>query len=152
MTYECERIEQSAQPTLVVRRRSAVERLPEVLGPAWGLVMARAAEVGAEPVGAPFAAFFNTNMQDLDVAIGFVVDRVVAGADEVEAGEIPAGEAVQCMHVGPFDRLGEAYAAVRSWMGERGLEHAGPAFEHYLDDPAETPIEQVRTLIVIPVR
>ena len=152
MTYECERIEQSAQPTLVVRRRRAVERLPEVLGPAWGLVMARAADVGAEPVGAPFAAFFNTDMQDLDVAIGFVVDRVVAGAGEVEAGEIPAGTAVQCMHVGPFDRLGEAYAAVRSWMGERGLEHAGPAFEHYLDDPDDTPIEQVRTLIVIPVR
>ena len=97
MPYECECIEQSAQPTLVVRRRSAIERLPQVLGHAWGVVMARAAGVGAEPVGSPFAA-------------------------------------------------------MRAWMDEHGLEHAGPACEHCLDDPAETPIEQVRTLIVIPVR
>jgi len=152
MAYECERIELEAQPTLVVRRRAAVERLPEALGPAWGAVMACAARSGAEPIGAPFAAFHNTDMQDLDVEIGFAFERAVEGAGEVEAGEIPAGTAVRCVHVGPFDQLGAAYTAMRAWMAEHGLEHAGPAFEHYLDDPADTPIERVRTLIVIPVR
>jgi len=152
MAYECERIEVEAQPTLVVRRRAAVERLPEVLGPAWGAVMACAARSGAEPVGAPFAAFHNTDMQDLDVEIGFAFERTLAGEGEVEPGEIPAGSAVQCVHVGSFDQLGAAYAALSLWTAEHGLEHAGPAFEHYLDDPADTPTEQVRTLIVIPVR
>jgi len=152
MAHECERIELETQPTLVVSRRASIERLPEVLGPAWGVVMACAARSGAEPVGAPFAAFHNMDMHDLDVEIGSVFERAVAGAGDVEPGEIPAGTAVQCVHVGPFDQLGAAYAAMRAWMAEHGLEHAGPAFEHYLDDPSDTPIERVRTLIVIPVR
>ncbi len=100
MTYECELIEQTERPTLAVRRRSPVERLPQVLGQGSGEVMAVAAPAGAAPVGAPFAA----------------------------------------------------YEAMWAWLSERDLEHVGPVYEHDLDDPADTPIEQVRTLIVIPVR
>lgn len=152
MTYVCEIVEASAQPTLVVRKRSSFERMPQVLGEGWGEVMAVAAVAGAEPVGSPFAAFHTMDRNDFDLEVGFVFDRPVQGAGEVTAGEIPAGSKLQCTHVGPFDQLGAAYAAMHAWMADRGLEHDGPSYEHYLDDPADTPIDEVRTLIVIPVR
>jgi effector-binding domain-containing protein len=152
MSNRFELIDQAAQPTLVVRRRAAVEQLPRVLGPAWGAVMACAGKVGAAPAEAPFAAFHNTDMQDLDVEIGFAFDRPLQGEGEVQASEIPAGRAVQCMHVGPFQQLGATYAAMHAWMAQQGLQHAGPSYEHYLDDPADTPMERVRTRVVIPVR
>jgi effector-binding domain-containing protein len=152
MTYECTRVELASQPTLVVRRRTAIEALPRELGRAWGEVMAVAQRSGVEPVGAPFAAFHNRDMQDLDVEMGFVFEHAVEGAGEVVPGDIPAGTAVQCAHVGPFDRLHDAYEALWAWLADHGLEHVGPAYEHYLDDPAEVPIERVRTLIVVRVR
>lgn len=152
MSYECEIVEASSQPMLVVRRRSSFEQMPQVLGQGWVEVMAVAAAAGAEPVGSPFAAFHTMDRSDFDLEIGFVFDRPVDGSGEVTAGEIPAAKTVHCTHTGPFDQLGAAYTAMHAWMADRGLEHDGPAYEYYLDDPADTPIEEVRTLIVIPVR
>lgn len=57
MTYQCVLVERQARPTLSVRTRAAVERLPQVLGPAWGQVMACAGKAGAMPSDAPFVAY-----------------------------------------------------------------------------------------------
>jgi len=62
-----------------------------------------------------------------------------------------AGRAVQCLHVGPYDRIGAAYDAVTAWMAERGLQHAGPPREFYLNDPQEAPPGELRTRVVVPV-
>lgn len=151
MVPRCELVDLVARPTLAVRRRAPVERLPQVLGPAWALVMACAGKAGAVPVDAPFVAYQSMDMRDLDLEIGFVFERPLAGDGDVLAGEIPAGEAVQCVHVGPYDQLGATYGAMRGWMVERGLRHAGPAREFYLDDPQDTPPAELRTLVLLPV-
>ena len=152
MAYQCELVDEGARPTLVVRTRAPVERLPQVLGPAWGAVIARAGKVGAAPSDAPFVAYHDMDMQDLDLEIGFTFARPLAGAGDVHAGETPAGKAVQCLHVGPYDQLGAAYQALEAWVAEHGLQHAGPAYEFYLDDPQEVPPDQLRTREVLPVR
>lgn len=152
MTLECEVVDLQAQPTLVVRARAAVERLPEVLGPAWAAILGHAGQAGAEPNSAPFVAYHNMDMKDLDLEIGFTFPRPLAGDENVQAGEVPAGKAAQCVHVGPYDQLRTTYQALEAWMSERGLKHAGPAYEYYLDDPQATPPGQLRTRVVLPVR
>jgi effector-binding domain-containing protein len=152
MAYACERIEQPRQPTLIVRTRAPVARLPEVLGPAWSSIMAHAGKAGATPSGPPFVGYHNMDMQDLDLEIGVPFARVVEGEGEVQPSEIPAGPAVATMHVGPYDRVGDAYDALQAWMTEQGVAPAGPAYEHYLNDPQEVAPEALRTRIVWPVR
>jgi effector-binding domain-containing protein len=152
MTYSCELVDRPAQPTLVVRTRTPVERLPQVLGPAWGQVMACAGKAGAAPSDAPFVAYHNLDMQDLDVEIGCAFAQPVAGEGDVLAGTIPAGQAAQCVHVGPFDQVGAAYEALQAFVAGRGLQPNGPSYEYYLDDPQEVPLEQLRTRVVMPVR
>ena len=152
MTYSCELVDQQAQRTLVVRTRAAVERLPHVLGPAWGQVMACAKKAGATPSDAPYIAYHNMDMQDLDLEIGFAFAQPLAGEGDVQAGEIPAGQAAQCVHVGPFDQMGAAYEALQAFVAGRGLQPSGPSYEYYLDDPDEVPLEQLRTRVVMPVR
>lgn len=152
MEHSCEIVELEAAPTLVVRTRAPVDRLPEVLGPAWGSIMAIAAAAGEQPTDAPFAAFHNGDMQDLDVEIGFTFARPLAGEGEVQPGTIPAGRAVQCIHVGPYDQLGAAYRAIEAYMAEHGLTSAGPGHEFYLDDPAETAQDELSTRVFRPVR
>lgn len=136
---------------VVVRTSAAVERLPQVLGPAWGKIMAVAGRAGAEPEGPPFVAYHNADMRDLDLEIGFSFARPFEGEGEVQASEIPAGRAVQCVHEGPYDQLHGTYRAMEDWMAERGLRHAGPAYEYYLNDPQGTPPAELQTRIVIPV-
>lgn len=79
MAYQCELVEQQARPTLAVRTRSAVERLPQVLGPAWGQVMACAGKAGATPSDAPYVAYHNMDMQDLDLEVGCTFAQPQAG-------------------------------------------------------------------------
>ena len=152
MAYTCELVELRAQPTLTVRTRASVDRMPEVLGPAWGAVMACAAKTGVEPADAPFVAYHNADLQDLDVEIGMTFAVALPGEGDVRAGEIPAGQAAECVHVGPYTELHRAYRALEAWITEQGLEHAGPAHEFYLDDPGSTSEADLRTRVVLPVR
>jgi effector-binding domain-containing protein len=151
MTQTCAFVDLQAQPTLVVRTRASVDRLPEVLGPAWGAIMAHAGAAGAQPVDAPFAAFHNSDMTDLDVEVGMTFDRALPGAGDVQPGGISAGRAAECVHVGPYAQLHTTYRALEAWIDAQGLKPTGPAYEFYVDDPGATPEAELRTRVVIPV-
>ena len=105
MTHQFELRERQSQPTLVIRTRSAVQDMPQVLGQAWGAIMHYAGQKGLQPSGPPFVAYHNMDMQDLDLEIGFPFAKKLDGAGEVLAGEIPGGKAAGCLHVGPYDQL-----------------------------------------------
>lgn len=151
MAYACSLVERSEQPTLVVRTRASVERLPEVLGPAWGSILSYASKVGADPSGPPFVVYLNMDMQDLDLEIALPFDRPLDGEGDVRPAALPAGEAVETVHVGPYDRLKDAYEALEAWMKANGRVAGGPPSEHYLNDPQTTPQDELRTRIVWPL-
>jgi effector-binding domain-containing protein len=151
MAYSCTLVDRSEQPTLVVRTRASVERLPQVLGPAWGSVMAHASKLGAEPSGPPFVAYHNMDMKDLDLEIGLPFARPMDGEGDVLSARLPAGQAVETVHVGPYDQLGTAYEALEAWMKTNGRVAGGPPHEHYLNDPEDTPPGELRTRIVWPL-
>ena len=102
MTHKCELIERSAQPTLSIRTRAAVQDIPKVLGPAYGKIMQHMGELGGTPGGAPFVAYYNMDMQDLDMEIGFPVLSTLPGRAEVagranprrQGSQLPAHRAV----------------------------------------------------------
>lgn len=151
MAFECDIVDRQAEPALVVRTRAPVDRLAETLGPAWGKVLARAGSVGAQPSSRPFVAYHNMDMQDLDLEIGFAFDRPVEGDGDVKASEIPAGKAVEAVHVGPYDRVSETYEELGRWLEENGYVPAGPAYEYYLNDPAEVQPDALLTRVVMPL-
>ncbi len=113
MEYKCELVEQSAQPTLSVRVRTAAGDLPQVLGNAYVSIMRYLGEIGEHPSGAPFAAYYNMDMQYLDMEIGFPVSRALPGKNEIKQSEIPAGKHAVCLHIGPYSRIQPAYGALR---------------------------------------
>lgn len=62
MTYECEFQERPAQPALLIRMRTPVGDLPQVLGRAFTSLGQYLSALGEDPVGAPFVAYHNTDM------------------------------------------------------------------------------------------
>lgn len=152
MPYECKVAEQPTQLTLSIRTRAAVQDLPQVLGKAFGAIAQYLGELGRQPAGPPFVAYHNMDMQDLDVEIGFPVPGKLPGRDDIKASEIPGGRAATCLYVGPYSDIGPAYNALSQWMKENGHEPTGVAYEMYLDDPDQTPPEELKTQILFPLR
>ncbi len=151
MPYECEVREQDAQPTLVVRTRTTIKDLPMRMGEAYGKIGQYLGVLNEAPAGPPFAAYYNDDMQDLDVAIGFPVARALEGRDEIQAGEMPTGKIATCVHTGPYSEVGAAYDALSAWTADQGLEPTGVAIEIYLNDPQTTPPEDLQTQIIYPL-
>jgi effector-binding domain-containing protein len=62
----------------------------------------------------------------------------------VVASVLPAGQAATTVHRGPYDRLGDAHRAIRTWCAKNGHDLAGPRWEVYgdwRDDPADLETE-----------
>ena len=152
MEYRCELLDRASQPTLVIRTRTPVQRLPQVVGQAYGAIMEYAGQLGVYPSGAPFVAYYNMDMEDLDMEIGFPFAQKPAAKGAVLAGEIPGGKAAACLHVGPYDQIGAAYEALQKWMQANGYEPTGVAYEFYLNDPQATPPAELQTQLVFPLK
>ena len=140
------------QPTVTMRTRLPVERLPAFLAKAYGTIMAHLTAQGVQPAGPPFALYHNMDMQNLDVEAGFPVMRTVSVSEDVLAGHIPECEAAMCMHVGSYETLHTAYESLMEWMQMHGHQPKGSAYEFYLNDPDKTPAEELRTRILFPLK
>ena len=85
MDFQCEIKEQDPKPTLSIRVRTPIQGLPGLLGESYGKIAGYLAELREEPDGAPFAAYYNMDMQDLDVEIGFPVTKAIQGKGEIQS-------------------------------------------------------------------
>lgn len=152
MTYPCEIKDRAAQPTLAIRMTVSVQELPARLGASYGAIGQYLGMMGQAPVGAPFVAYYNMDMQALDVEIGMPVAKSLPGKDNIQAGEMPAGKYATCIHTGPYDASEPAYTALTQFVMENGYKATGVAYEAYLNDPSNTPPEALMTQILFPLK
>ena len=152
MAYPCEVREQPAQPVLSIRTRTSVQDLPGVIGKAYGAIAQHLGGLGEAPAGPPFAAYYNMDMHDLDVEMGFPVRKPLAGQGEIKASQIPGGKAATCLHTGPYSDLHTGYQALSDWVKQGGYQTTGVAYEIYLNDPTQTPPQELKTLLMFPLK
>jgi hypothetical protein len=62
------------------------------------------------------------------------------------------GRAIQVLHVGPYDRVGDSYRKLGAYAKEYGLELESIGHEVYLNDPRRTAPEKLKTIVRMPVR
>ena len=152
MSYTCEVKERPAQPALSIRTKTPVQNLPQVLGKVYGDIAKYLGALGEHPAGPPFAAYYNMDMQNLDVEIGFPVARTINGKGDIRAGEIPGGKVVTCLYTGPYSDIAPAYDALAQWIKDNGYTATGVSYEMYLDDPSDTSPQELKTQIVFPLK
>ena len=152
MSYPCEAVEQPTQPVLSIRTRTPVQNLPQVLGKSYQNIIELLGELGESPAGAPFVAYYNMDMQDLDMEIGFPVSKKLQSKGEIHSSEIPGGKYATCLYTGPYPEMPPAYEALNAWIQEHGYEPTGVVYEHYLNSPQEVPPQELKTLIAFPLK
>ncbi|MEM9802291.1 MAG: GyrI-like domain-containing protein [Planctomycetota bacterium] len=89
-------------------------------------------------------------------------DAAVTVAEGVEGdaesgigiAEVPGGTYAVAILVGPYEKLPEAYAWLAdTWLPGSGRAFAmGPSYEVYLNDASQTPPEELRTAIHLPLQ
>jgi len=152
MVYQITLKQQASQPVLSIRKITSISRLPEEIGKAYGMIAMYLQELGEQPAGAPFTAYYNMDMENLDVEMGFPVSKPMEGRGEIKAGIIPEGKYAEGMYKGPYSEISSAYDAISAWMDEKGLTPTGAAYEYYFNTPGEVPDSELLTKIVFPVK
>jgi Transcriptional regulator, effector-binding domain/component len=152
MIFDFKVEEQTAQPVMSIRLRTSVEKLPQVIGESYGKIMGYLTEQGIQPKFAPFAAYYNMDMQDLDVEMGFPVEKTLPDRDEIKAGQILPGKIVSCNYKGPYREMEKPYKDIMKWIEDNGYELAGVFYEYYFYSPADVPESELLTRIVIPLK
>lgn len=143
MTYSIEVKHVPGQPLAVVRRVARQAELarvvPEACGEVWNYVKTNQIE-GA---GRLVAVYLDSLMT---IEIGAEVAGTFNGDGNVYPSTTPAGLVATTVHLGPYERLGEAHEAIHDWCANDHRTLAGPSWEiygHWTDDP-----KQLRTDVV----
>jgi effector-binding domain-containing protein len=146
-TYEV--VHRAAQPAATVTRTVTMATMDEVadeLLPLLDWVTAH----GRAPAGPPFLRYLVIDMSaDMVVQAGVPVAVPVEGDEHVKADELPGGDYLSTVHVGPYDGLYGATGALLAYAGRHGLRFdkqpsaAGEIWtsrlEWYETNPAEEP-------------
>jgi effector-binding domain-containing protein len=149
MIGECKIKKQQAQPVMSIRAKTSVQNLPAVLGKAFGDVAMYIGEMGQQPQGPPFVAYYNMDMENLDIEAGFPVAKKLSARGEIKAGEIPAGKVATCDYTGPYgEEMKAAYEALGKLVMEKGDEPTGIVYEIYFNSPMDTAPEKLKTKII----
>ncbi|NTW71683.1 MAG: GyrI-like domain-containing protein [Eubacteriaceae bacterium] len=147
MGYMNEIIEAEAQPALTVREVTSAQNLPKVVGRAYGQIIAYLAELGEQPLGPAFTAYFNMDMENLEVEMGFPVKKELAGKDNIKFSPIPAGKKASCFYKGPYSGMNSCYESLTKWITEKGYTPTGVVYEYYYNSPDEVLKSELLTKI-----
>jgi effector-binding domain-containing protein len=154
------RLEQlEPQSILSIRGTIRVEQLGETVGDRLQALGSYLQQTGAQAAGPPFVRYFTFEEVETDFEMGVPVVKPVAGEGRIASGELPGGPAITTWHMGPHNKLGEAYARIEEWRQEHGREPAGPAREvyHWIDlsqpqDPSTLDPSTRGTQLIQPVK
>jgi len=67
----------------------------------------------------------------VNLEVGVEMEGSFAGVGEVVRSALPVGLGAWTVHFGPYQKLGEAHAAVKGWCATNGYELSGVRWEIY---------------------
>lgn len=152
MTYDFSLHEVPDQSIVSIRDRMAASDLPAFIGAAFGELYGHLPLLGVPPAGEPFVLYhaFGPDGIDAEACVPYIGDIATSG--RITARVLPGGVVAEVLHVGPYDELHFAHAALSGWVAQHGFEPAGPVRERYLNEPGpDVPPAAYRTVIQIPI-
>ena len=153
MTRHIEVKEYPSHHTLAVKARTDQAHIAADIGRLYGELFGYIGLKGIGVRGAPYVEYLAMGPDGWDIEAGVPVAPGAKGEGGVVAKDIPAGQCVYTMHIGPYDTLKGTYDEIDAWLKANGYEYAGAPRETYHSDPVkEKDASKWRTEIVWPVK
>lgn len=140
-------IQKEVQPTLAVKGLTAMQDIPAFLAKAYGEIAEYGQLHNIQFTGAPYAMYFNMDMDNLEIEAGFPVAGIFEGSGNVICGNLPGGRQFMTTHTGPYDGLAQTYDKVSEYAEENNIAFETTMYEQYLNSPEETEPEKLVTEI-----
>lgn len=153
MSYDVTEKQLDEQAILYREAKCEQSDLAKALGECLPSVFGYATGKGVTMVGPPFTRYLSFGPGLVHFQGGLPVLPGDTGEGEIQSGTLPAGEVAVTIHVGPYDGLGDAHAAVQKFLDDNDMTPGGAPWEIYLTDPGEVPNpEEWKTEVVWPIR
>lgn len=143
------KIERRKKQYYVAIRMAVPIPFGKYLQPAWNEVYEWMMANNVKPSGPAIIRYLTTNMsKELDIDVGFTVDKAVKGNSRIVADFLPAGNYATLTYTGPYKGKGiyKATVAILDWAKEnkvkwntskkKGVEWWYGRTEFYFSDPA----------------
>jgi effector-binding domain-containing protein len=127
------------QPAAVVRAEVPLAEIRTLFDRGFGEVLRVVQAQGIAVAGPPFGFYPRMPTDTVEVAVGFPVAAPVTADGDVAPFELPGGQVVTGLHVGPYERLEATYRELTEWAAAHGHALAAHMWESYLTDPAVEP-------------
>jgi len=147
MSYLFQIVETEVQPVLSVKTTTSVRNLPNIVGQIFESIVNYIAESGEEPVGPAFIGYFNMDMENLEVKIGFPVQNEIEGKGDIKLRYIPAGKKATAFYKGSYNDIGPLYEKLADWISKKGYEPTGVVYEYYYNSPEVIPESELLTKV-----
>ena len=147
MEYQCTIEETKAQPVVSVRIVTPVKNLFNELENTHAYLLTYLQEIGEKPVGPIFAAYYNWDLTQLDVEIGFPLGKSICGDGNIYPSEIPGGRKATTFYTGPYKKIAPAYKTLSTYIQDNGYE-AGLNYEFYYNSIRDVQESELLTKIV----
>lgn len=147
MSYLFQIIEAEAQPVLSVQTVTAVKDMPQVVGDIYGAIANYIVAKGGQLVGPAFIAYYNMDMENLQIEVGFPLLKEMEGEGNIVLRQIPAGKRAVGFHKGAYSDMTSIYEALTAFLMEKGHQPTGIAYEYYYNSPEEVPESELLTKV-----
>lgn len=138
-TYTVRAEARPEQPTAVVTATMPVSEIGPWLAEQYRKIAAVFGTGHDFPIGPPFARYHRRADDRFDVEAGFPVGSRFVDEGDVHGSVLPEARVAVLVHVGPYDEMEPAYAALQAWIVEHGGEPVGDPWETYFSDPTTEP-------------
>lgn len=151
-TYTIERVDLPRQPYVAVRATTPFASIGAQVGALFEELFGWLAQHQVPPVGEPWVRYLAVGPDEVELEVAAPVAAPVAVLGEVISGVRPATAAYRTLHIGPYERLMEAYDAIQREMAANHVATTGAMWEVYESDPSFEPNpEKWRTWVYSPV-
>jgi len=154
MNYQVH-IKQLPQAHVVTKRmHTTLAKIGDAMTATLATIAAEVTPHGAAR-GVPFAIYHNEPFKpdDVDVELGIPIAQgasVPSAAGAIK--ELPGGPVAYTVHVGSYESISGAYAALFGWLAQHGMRANGAPREVYVLGPGQgSKPEEYRTEIAVPV-
>lgn len=149
-----EKIVKPEQQIASFTTKTSVANLPNLIGPTFMRLAGYIRSQGAEIISSPFVSYKgmdeNGQMEgdQIEVEIGFPLDRPIAEADGIKSYLLPSYRAMTTLFKGSYDDLTSPYITMLKRIKEENGQITGVSYEYYLTDE-EISSDQHETLLEI---
>jgi len=144
-------IKRNKVKSLVVKTNCSIKELQIELGKSYKKIREYMNNQGAMPAGAPYVAYFNQDMENMEIEIGIPIAMYMPDTEEIIMSEIPEGNYVRAVFTGPYNELKQAYGEMTQYMTENSLTVSHGVYESYLNDPGNTMPTKLMTEILFSI-